>query len=287
MPYRLRVTEEEVREELTKLGFEDVSDENVERLRKDLLKLIKNDLRKVKQQRCQSRDLHDSVSHDETPAIPSKLNIRMPLPDTSTPIPPEQQMPSTWKSSVRPFGSSLSQSRNNANEDAEESGYSDFDSRASATSVSEREKSDSSSAMYSPSDSTTGARMSKEKIKSYSGLLQKNKIENRGRTFRHTHVDTHRMPTGPVVDSQVTLQRPTDDQSRGQSNGNKVNQDLRKQKVAGMAKHKDGLPEYPSRPDPVTLYHFYKAHWDKFKAPGEDPRSKLRWSVRTKLFYSK
>lgn len=48
----------------------------------------------------------------------------------------------------------------------------------------------------------------------------------------------------------------------------------------------DELPAYPARPDPVNLYHFYKAHWDKYKVPGEDPRSKLRWAVRTKLFYA-
>ena len=40
------------------------------------------------------------------------------------------------------------------------------------------------------------------------------------------------------------------------------------------------LPPESIRRDPVALYHYYKAFWDKQKAPGENPHMQLRWNVR-------
>ncbi|ETN62235.1 hypothetical protein AND_006081 [Anopheles darlingi] len=37
------------------------------------------------------------------------------------------------------------------------------------------------------------------------------------------------------------------------------------------------------RSDPVALYHSYQKDWNKFKLPGENDHSELRWKIRTKL----
>lgn len=37
------------------------------------------------------------------------------------------------------------------------------------------------------------------------------------------------------------------------------------------------------RCDPVALYHYYQHQWSKRPLPGEDPRTDLRWAVRTRL----
>jgi hypothetical protein len=49
--------------------------------------------------------------------------------------------------------------------------------------------------------------------------------------------------------------------------------------TAGRSKVKN-LPPMAIRRDPVALYHYYKSFWDRQKAPGENPRMRLRWNVR-------
>ncbi|XP_014270876.1 uncharacterized protein Hyls1 isoform X2 [Halyomorpha halys] len=39
----------------------------------------------------------------------------------------------------------------------------------------------------------------------------------------------------------------------------------------------------PAKCDPVALYHYYQTQWSKKPLPGEDPRTDLRWAVRTRL----
>ncbi|XP_042220902.1 uncharacterized protein LOC121865481 [Homarus americanus] len=273
MPYRLKVTVEEMREELAKLGFTEVATETIKDLQKDLLKLIKNDLRKIKQENQQPRISDQDTSYAELSAAPSKYQCQGPSrklprpPKTSTPVLTGRQMGLIQDSLPRSVDSSTSQTEKNGDKETEESGYSDFDSTASTTTESHKEKSDFTSAWHSLADSAAEVELPN------------------GKTMKSV-TDSHKAPTKSGTDLHITSKRPIGDAPKEPS-GSQVKQNLGRRKVSKMARDKDGLPIYPSRPDPVNLYHFYKAHWDKFKVPGEDPRSKLRWAVRTRLFYSK
>ncbi|KAG7169715.1 putative Hydrolethalus syndrome protein 1 C-terminus-like, partial [Homarus americanus] len=159
----------------------------------------------------------------------------------------------------RSVDSSTSQTEKNGDKETEESGYSDFDSTASTTTESHKEKSDFTSAWHSLADSAAEVELPN------------------GKTMKSV-TDSHKAPTKSGTDLHITSKRPIGDAPKEPS-GSQVKQNLGRRKVSKMARDKDGLPIYPSRPDPVNLYHFYKAHWDKFKVPGEDPRSKLRWAT--------
>lgn len=49
------------------------------------------------------------------------------------------------------------------------------------------------------------------------------------------------------------------------------------------------ISEVNNKSDPVSLYHYYCALWEKYKMrlPGENDRADLRWSVREKLLGEK
>ncbi|XP_053639804.1 uncharacterized protein [Cherax quadricarinatus] len=238
MPYRLRVTVEEVREELALLGFRDVADETVESLRKDLLKLIKNDLRKVKLHKNLSGDLNQSASHNEACAIQSKFDSqrntkKMYTPQgTCTPDLSEPQMQSTRESSVRhrEMHGFTTQKERCLNKDAEESGYSDFESTASATSETNEEESDSISVLYLLGDKASAARLPKKSTRSFSGILQKNTAEDGGTTSRDTDGDSQKVPTVSVVASQLTQQCSVTELPKRLSDGSKLKQNLGQQK---------------------------------------------------------
>ncbi|XP_071540409.1 uncharacterized protein Hyls1 isoform X1 [Panulirus ornatus] len=277
MSYHLRVTHEEVREELSRLGFTKVAEETVEILRKDLLKLIKSDLSKIKQKRKQVND--QSIGDHRATSSKHHTHIKKipKLQEKFAPVLSGSHAVFMHKFSVR---SLIGSSQTSAKEDKsnEESGYSDFGSTTSSTFESYNKRSECSSALYISDYYASKPELPEEETKTVSSKSKRQKQNIKETPYREISLESGRVSTS-------SFKRPAAHQKPlGRS---KVKQVVGRQKVTKVAKDKDTLPVYPSQPDPVTLYHYYKAHWEKFKVPGEDPRSKLRWAVRTRLFYSK
>ncbi|KAL7636840.1 UNVERIFIED_CONTAM: hypothetical protein RMT77_012598 [Armadillidium vulgare] len=210
MPYKLRITNEEVEHELKKLGFQDLTQEAIEVFRKDLLKLIKSDLRKLKK----LKEENECETEEGVYLGMEKVERELRFPTTSTPsVVLEQEME---KEKVR-------------KDDIVTSEYETYSS----------EKSEATSRQASSLSSESSDKVADENLR-----------------------------------KQREKEKPT------------MSVAVRKKDKPQKVKQKPELPSYPEKPDPVNLYHFYKAHWDKFKVPGEDPRSALRWDIRSKLFYS-
>ncbi|KAK7068918.1 hypothetical protein SK128_028614 [Halocaridina rubra] len=244
MPYHLRITENEVRAELEQMGFTNVPDDMVESFRKDLLKMIKSDLKKLKKDREKGQSREDSSFLSNGPQPVRRSDI---FPETSTPLlvgpttSVSKKLPGAWHSEG-------------------ESGYSDKESVPSHSSYdAEEEESD----------------LTSDNVK---------KPPNANVCERDTHSTALSKQATKVVEvkerdklaTNGTVQKPSSSKEKDKTSTLKRR----------IFKPKKTLPSYPSRNDPVSLYHYYRAHWDKHKVPGEDPRSKLRWEVRTKLFYS-
>ncbi|XP_076042665.1 uncharacterized protein LOC143026339 isoform X2 [Oratosquilla oratoria] len=116
MPYKLKISEDEVREELTRLGFADISDDVVRTFRKDLLRLIKQDLKAFKAQQESGEEKSFSSSKSETTSSFSDSS-----PDTQKPSKEKLKIPKKYRTWVS----------------SEESGYSDQDSSTSHTKTSD------------------------------------------------------------------------------------------------------------------------------------------------------
>ncbi|XP_068238036.1 centriolar and ciliogenesis-associated protein HYLS1 [Palaemon carinicauda] len=278
MPYRLRISEDEVREELAKMGYTNVPDDMVMSFRKDLLKLIKSDLKKLKEERKFEKDNEaGNITH---PSISGKLpctDRTSRMPETSTPL----SFSLKDRRTRRISRSVLS------DDDCVESGYSERETTVSSSSHTSREDRDKTSDFGSLSDvsSKTGSRLrpktAEKEIEKSRFRTPKNKVEKRNTvedqrdtsasSSYNTVSEMKSKTEPPVLRSSITGR-----EKRGQG--------CMKNKT--IPNGKKSLPSYPSRTDPVSLYHYYRAHWDKYKAPGEDPHSKLRWDIRTKLFYS-
>ncbi|KAB7496514.1 hypothetical protein Anas_10371 [Armadillidium nasatum] len=98
MPYKLRITNEEVEHELKKLGFQDLTEEAIEVFRKDLLKLIKSDLRKLKK----LKEENERETKEGVYLGMEKLDRELRFPTTSTPsIVLEQELEKEKKEKVR------------------------------------------------------------------------------------------------------------------------------------------------------------------------------------------
>ncbi|XP_066964410.1 centriolar and ciliogenesis-associated protein HYLS1-like [Macrobrachium rosenbergii] len=281
MPYRLRISEDEVREELAKLGYTDVPDEMVMSFRKDLLKLIKNDLRKLKEER---RLLENKEGGASSLVHPPSISGPLPRSDRTTRI-PETSTPLSF----RLKDSSRQQiPRSVLSDDGHvESGYSDRESTISGSSRVSQGERDKTSDFGSLSDVA-----SKAGFRSQPNSAERDLEKSRSRISK----DKVEKKIPVLVDQEKSASSSYDVASWTKS---KTDPPLLKSSITGREKRAQGcvknktvpkakksLPSYPSRTDPVSLYHYYRAHWDKHKAPGEDPHSKLRWEVRTKLFYS-
>lgn len=234
MPYRLKVTEEEVRQELTKMGFTGLSDDTVAAMRKDLLKLIKSDLRKLRQER-----------RDET-YTDSSNNLSPAAPDLTQPAPSKHLATSRKRHTKETCYSSLSASHSSEENDesTRESGYSEYEESTSCL---------SEAASISLGDVIPQKQISAE----IQTERVKEELKTKSLREKSKEVDSSTLREPKMISKKKT--KPVE---------------------------KKGLPDYPSRPDPVRLYHYYKAHWDQYKVPGEDPRLKLRWAIRSKLFYA-
>ncbi|XP_064080502.1 uncharacterized protein LOC135197297 [Macrobrachium nipponense] len=282
MPYRLRISEDEVREELAKLGYTNVPDEMVMSFRKDLLKLIKNDLRKLKEERRLLENKEGGASNNLV--HPPTLSGKLPHSDRTTRI-PETSTPLSFI--LKDSGKHQIPRSILSDDGCIESGYSDRESTLSGSSRVSRGDRDKTSDFGSLSDfpSKTGARSlpnsAERELGKSRSRISKDKVEKKI----------------PVLDEQEESASSSYDVSSWMKS--KTDPPLLKSSITGKEKRPQGcvknktvpkgkksLPSYPSRTDPVSLYHYYRAHWDKYKAPGEDPHSKLRWEVRTKLFYS-
>ncbi|KAK8390302.1 hypothetical protein O3P69_010170 [Scylla paramamosain] len=245
MPYRLRVTQGEVRQELAKMGYKGLSDDTVAAMHKDLLKMIKSDLRKMKYERQDAE--HTDIS-DFHPPVTTKQHTHHKPPERSLQL----SAPTPKKTHAKDrFYSSLSASYTSKDKDEStgESGYSDVES----TITSGLSEVGSFSATAEVPQKQTSTKVKPRRPKE---AATKDPMEN---------------SKGPVSGTYVQTSAP------GKRTAGKT-----KVKQVG----KKDLPQYPSKPDPVRLYHYYKAHWDQYKVPGEDPRLKLRWAVRSKLFFA-
>ncbi|KAK4301699.1 hypothetical protein Pmani_026171 [Petrolisthes manimaculis] len=257
MPYKLRLSEDEVKKELARLGYTDVDEETVTSMRKDLFKLIKADLRKLKQERHQREDSassHHTVGDVFTPrrSHRHKKHSHLPPSDTSS--------TSTTQQSSKDLTTSLEVTSNT------ESGYSG-------------EESTTSSCSYRTRPSRT-----QEKRPPDIQTIRGKGSSDGDKWKRKSDGLISQQPSLQTLDKTTGDTRPKREHDKKKKDDNKK---LSKPaKCNRNNKDKDTMPAYPSRPDPVNLYHYYKAHWDKFKVPGDDPRLKLRWAVRTKLFYA-
>lgn len=246
MPYRLRVTEGEVRQELDRMGFKGLSDDTVAAMHKDLLKMIKSDLRKMKQERQAAE--YEDISDLQLPATAKQDKHHEP---SERRLHPSALTPKKTHAKERSYGSlSGSYTSEDKDESTGESGYSDVES-TSATGMSEVDDSYSGAAEVPEKQTSAKVKPKRPKEAATKDLIKSSKEPALG-----SSVETIALGTKTA----------------------------RKTKLKQVEK-KD-LPQYPSKPDPVRLYHYYKAHWDRYKMPGEDPRLKLRWAVRSKLFYA-
>ncbi|XP_042877756.1 uncharacterized protein LOC122256862 isoform X2 [Penaeus japonicus] len=294
MPYKLRISEEEVRAELEKMGFTSIPDETVEVFRRDLLKLIKSDLRKLKQDKQLLEGSREETTYFSPPATIGRhghAREKAKRPEASTPLSPRRPASSSRLSSKDSKHLNTDRVLSVSDEDtAIESGYSDFESESSRPSYSSEEVDDSSSSIYLISrNGQAGARSQPVDPSAKRGAFpssrreSKDSAEDSHRGSQESAFDSHKVTEDSSVDSHRGFKDSAVAPSRSIA---KEKQEVAVRPKKKVVKAADSLPGYPSRPDPVNLYHFYKAHWDKFKTPGEDPRSKLRWEVRTKLFYS-
>lgn len=295
MPYKLRISEEEVRAELMKLGFTNLPDETVEVFRRDLLKLIKSDLRKLRQDKQLLEGSREETTYLSPPVTLGKHGHpreKTKRPEASTPLSPGRPVSSTRLSSkVSKHLNADSTTSCASDEDTTvESGYSDFESESSRPSYSSEEVDDSSSSIYlTRRNGQAGARSQTVDPSARRGAFpplqreSKDSAEDSHRESQESAFDSHKVTEDSSVDSHRGFK---DSVIAAPKSLAKEKQEVAVRPKKKPVKAADSLPAYPRRPDPVNLYHFYKAHWDKFKTPGEDPRSKLRWEVRTKLFYS-
>lgn len=265
MPYRLRITDSEVRTELSKLGYNNVSQEQVEEFRKDLLRLIKRDLKKLKEQKkaedTESTEdpshyfdhpppLRTSSRHDTKGLHGTREHGRERHREVRSPHISGRDLPHYEKSKDRrpKTGGYVSYSSS----EIEESGYS--------------EVSDSDDSRRTPSQLSCishGSLESHGETDSLNGVQDINK-------------DIISQGARPREISATKTIHPSKTITQGKAKRQQTNQGSKK----GL------IPSYPHKPDPVNLYHYYKQIWNKFPVPGEDPHAALRWETRTKLFYS-
>ncbi|XP_063596074.1 uncharacterized protein LOC134772853 [Penaeus indicus] len=295
MPYKLRISEEEVRAELMKLGFTNLPDETVEVFRRDLLKLIKSDLRKLREDKQLLEGSREETVYLSPPVTLGRHGLtreKTKRPEASTPLLPGRPVSSTKPSSKGSKRLNADSTVSSASDEdtTVESGYSDFESESSRPSYSSEEVDDSSSSIYLiRRNGQAGPKSQAVDPSAKQGAFRpsqrqsKDSAEDSHRDSQESAFDSHKVTEDSSVDSHRGFK---DSAVAAPKSLTKERQEAAVRPKKKPVKATDSLPGYPKRPDPVNLYHFYKAHWDKFKTPGEDPRSKLRWEVRTKLFYS-
>ncbi|KAK3877005.1 hypothetical protein Pcinc_018258 [Petrolisthes cinctipes] len=260
MPYKLRLSEDEVKKELARLGYTDVDEETVASMRKDLFKLIKADLRKLKQERQQRED-SDTSHHTVEDVFTPRRSHRHKKPSHS---PPDTSTPTTDQHHTQQGSMDLTSSLEVTSNS--ESGYSGEESTTSSCPYRRRP---SRSQEKRPPDIQT--------------ITGKGSSDG-GKWKRKSDDLVSQQPPLRTLDKTTGDTRPKrEHEKKKKDDGKKPSKPA---KCNRNNKDKDAIPAYPARPDPVNLYHYYKAHWDKFKVPGDDPRLKLRWAVRTKLFYA-
>ncbi|XP_045115120.1 hydrolethalus syndrome protein 1 homolog isoform X2 [Portunus trituberculatus] len=244
MPYRLRVTQEEVRQELAKMGFKGLSDDTVAAMHKDLLKMIKSDLRKMKQ------DAEHTGISDLPPLRTTSQHASFTDPKAN--LPPHTSLQSSLPTLKKTH--------------AKEQSYSSLS--ASYTSKDKDESTGESG--YSDVESTTSGMSDVDSFSAAAEVPQKQS-------------NTEVKPRRPKKPSTKEQMKNSKEPVLGTAHLQTIA--LNKKNIVKQVGKRD-LPQYPSKPDPVRLYHYYKAHWDQYKMPGEDPHLKLRWAVRSKLFFA-
>ncbi|KAF2362721.1 Hydrolethalus syndrome protein 1 C-terminal domain [Trinorchestia longiramus] len=279
MPYRLRISEEEVRDELRHLGYGEVPPHIVASFRKDLLKCIKNDIKKLKEHRNASTEQSSSSS--------------IPYSSSSS-----QSMSSGQYTSVSKHYASASDQHSTSSHKFQ----TDSDQYSSSFYSSQAESDQSVSSFTRRSCSQPSLTSSQLTDLSLTSSLQRptKHYQRRGADEGDDGDDGESGYSDGSDDMSESAPSSRTAASSTSSSGVSSSGGRERERAAGSsggltlqdsgsvrAKRAPSLPPYPSRTDPVSLYHYYKAHWDQRPAPGDDPRMALRWKIRADLFYSK